>query len=314
MKKHPEITAVLTTLVLSVALGFFSVEVLGEYGMFVFLFIPFLIGFLPPFMVGHYKPLSRSAAFKISFATLAASVLALLVFAMEGIICIAMATPILGLLTLLGSYIAYRVHKSRYANKPENYTVFLLLGAISTMGFDYVNDTPTLIPVRTTVEVNAPIEKVWNNVVTFNKIEEPTDWIFKTGISYPTDATIEGEGVGAIRHCNFTTGSFVEPITTWDEPSLLQFDVIEQPIPMNEWNPFWEIHPPHLDGYFQSKKGQFRLESLSANRTLLEGTTWYYVDIQPETYWKIWSDFIIHRIHNRVLNHIKKESETPLFK
>ena len=120
--------------------------------------------------------------------------------------------------------------------------------------------------------------------------------------------------MGAIRHCNFTTGSFVEPITTWDEPHLLQFDVVEQPIPMNEWNPFWEVHPPHLDGYFQSQKGQFRLESLSANQTLLEGTTWYYADIKPERYWKIWSDFIIHRIHNRVLNHIKKESETPLIK
>ncbi|MCD8529141.1 MAG: hypothetical protein LRY27_04105 [Chitinophagales bacterium] len=150
---------------------------------------------------------------------------------------------------------------------------------------------------------------MWDNVVTFNKIDEPTDWIFKTGISCPTDATIKGTGVGAIRYCNFTAGSFIEPITTWNDPELLQFNVIEQPIPMNEFNPFWEIQPPHLEGYFISQKGQFKLNKLSDSKTELEGTTWYKLDILPQQYWKLWSDFVIHRIHKRVLNHIKKESE-----
>lgn len=110
------------------------------------------------------------------------------------------------------------------------------------------------MPVTTSIIVEAPVEKVRNNVVTFNKIVSEQDWIFKTGVACPKDATIKGDGVGAIRYCNFTTGSFVEPITTWDEPNLLQFDVVDQPIPMNEFNPFWDIQPPHLDGYFLSKK------------------------------------------------------------
>ena len=192
---------------------------------------------------------------------------------------------------------------------PTNTTIGLFIICIGSMSFDYINEPENLIPVRTTVIVNSNIESVWKNVVTFEKIEEPTDWIFKTGISYPTDATIKGTGVGAIRYCNFTTGSFIEPITTWNEPNLLQFDVKEQPIPMNEFNPFWEIHPPHLDGYFKSYKGQFKLTKIGENKTELEGTTWYKVDITPEIYWKTWSDFIIHRIHKRVLNHIKIETE-----
>ena len=81
---------------------------------------------------------------------------------------------------------------------------------------------------------------------------------------------------------------------------------------MNELNPFWEVHPPHLDGYFKSYKGQFKLTKLEKNKTELEGTTWYQVDITPEFYWQFWSDFIIHRIHKRVLNHIKNESENCL--
>lgn len=247
-------------------------------------------------------------AYRLSFAALGIACLALLIFAIEGLICLLMASPLLALAVWLGSYIGYKTSSSNFMN-PKNTTIILVLLSFGFTGFDYFNEPKDLIPVRTKIIVNAPIETVWDNVVKFDKISEPTDWIFKTGISYPTDATIVGKGIGAVRYCNFTTGSFVEPITTWDEPNLLQFDVKEQPTPMNELNPFWEVHPPHLEGYFKSYKGQFKLTKISENKTELEGTTWYKVDIYPEIYWKGWSDFIVHRIHERVLNHIKHESE-----
>lgn len=140
------------------------------------------------------------------------------------------------------------------------------------------------------------------------KINEPTDLLFKAGIAYPINAKINGTGVGAIRHCNFSTGSFVEPITKWDEPNLLQFDVAEQPATMKELS-FYNSQPDHLHGYFISKHGQFKLIKLTDKKTLLEGTTWYYNKIRPEVYWDLWSDYIIHKIHERVLNHIKVDAE-----
>jgi hypothetical protein len=42
---------------------------------------------------------------------------------------------------------------------------------------------------------------------------------------------------------------------------------------------------------------------------MLEGTTWYINKIKPGFYWKLWSDFIVHKIHNRVLEHIKVQAE-----
>jgi hypothetical protein len=39
----------------------------------------------------------------------------------------------------------------------------------------------------------------------------------------------------------------------------------------------------------------------------LEGHTWYSIDMYPQAYWQMWSDHIIHAIHLRVLNHIRKE-------
>jgi hypothetical protein len=123
-------------------------------------------------------------------------------------------------------------------------------------------------------------------------------------------ARIEGEGVGAVRHCEFSTGAFVEPITTWDAPNRLSFDVIEQPVPMHEWSPYRHVHPPHLDGYLQSHRGEFRLIRLPDGRTRLEGSTWYTMDLAPTPYWMVWSDAILHGIHRRVLRHVKVLSES----
>ena len=308
MKKHKKLFSILITLIVSAILGYIEIGIFREYGWTVFIIIPFIIGFLPPFIYGRQTEIKKKESYKLSFQTLGIALVLLLLFAIEGIICIAMTLPLTGLLVWIGSYLGYKVNSGKWINT-TNTTIGLFFICVSTMSFDYINKSENLIPVKTTIIVNAPIDKVWENVVTFNKIDEPTDWIFKTGISYPTNATIEGTGVGAIRYCNFSTGSFVEPITIWNEPNLLQFDVKEQPIPMNEFNPFWDIHPPHLDGYFKSYKGQFKLTKIDENKTELEGTTWYKVDIKPEIYWKTWSDFIIHRIHKRVLNHIKIETE-----
>ena len=33
------------------------------------------------------------------------------------------------------------------------------------------------------------------------------------------------------------------------------------------------------------------------------------IEMGPEGYWQLWSDYSIHRIHMRVLDQIKRESE-----
>jgi len=121
--------------------------------------------------------------------------------------------------------------------------------------------------------------------------------------------SLKGRGPGAVRHCIFTTGAFVEPITIWDEPRRLAFDVAAQPPPLEEWTPRGDLKAAHLDGYLRSRRGEFRLVPLANGSTRLEGSTWYTHDLWPATYWRLWTDGIIHRIHARVLRHIKQEAE-----
>lgn len=163
--------------------------------------------------------------------------------------------------------------------------------------------------VRTAVIVDAPPERVWPLVIAFPPLPEPDDWIFRTGLAYPQRAEIQGTGVGAVRHCVFSTGAFVEPIEVWEPPTLLRFVVTEQAEPLREWSPY-SIHPAHLDHYLVSERDEFLLERLPDGRNRLQGTTWYSNRMWPAPYWGLWSDYIIQRIHTRVLTHIQKLAET----
>lgn len=70
-------------------------------------------------------------------------------------------------------------------------------------------------------------------------------------------------------------GGLVERINSWEEGRRLGFTVVSGP----EGSPY-EIHPRHLNGYFV-----------------------------PESYWRLWSDALLHQIHMRVFQHIKALSE-----
>ena len=171
--------------------------------------------------------------------------------------------------------------------------------------------TAPLLAVKSSLDVAAPPVRVWSHVVSFGELPPPTEWLFRLGIAYPLRAEMFGTGPGAVRHCVFSTGPFVEPIEVWDEPQLLRFGVTQSPPPMEEWTPYEEVHPPHLDGFLASERGQFRLTELPDGGTRLEGTTWYRHNMWPVSYWQRWSDYIIHRIHLRVLTHIKARAEAP---
>lgn len=238
----------------------------------------------------------------------------LLAFAFEGIICLIMAFPIASILVLLGALVGF-VFQSR--PWPKTSTSVLTLGLCAVLpglmaAESFLGPEPILREVKTSVIVNASPEVVWDYVIAFPPLPEPTELFFRTGIAYPKHATIQGTGVGAIRHCVFSTGHFVEPITVWDAPNKLAFSVESQPEPMHELSPY-HIHPPHLDNFLVSKKGQFVLERLPDGRTRLEGTTWYTNKMWPEAYWGYLADRIIGSIHRRVLNHVQSlaEQHTP---
>ena len=301
-----KLTAVIITLLICIPLMIWSIYGIGEYGIALFMLIPLLMGMCSTIIFGYGNEITSAQARHIGFLTLMIFGCGLIVFALEGLICIAMAAPFAILLTWVGTIIGYQI-VTKKPNQSLN-SILILVIVIPLFAFSESQTTPPVKPVITSTIITATAETVWKNVIAFPELEEPYEILFKIGISYPMKSEIKGEGIGAVRYCQINTDDFVEPITHWEENRLLVFDVLEQPAPLKELS-FWDVNSPHLHDYFVSKKGQFKITDLGNGNVELEGTTWYYHNIKPDFYWRLWSNLIIHKIHKRVLNHIKDVSE-----
>jgi hypothetical protein len=314
------LASILLPMPFGAAVIYLSVYVFRDYGWGVFFGLPFVLPMISVILYSLREPKTLGQCMALGCGWIGMATLMLLATAFEGAICILMALPLLVPVALAGTLVGYFIAggSSNLAGesgdgptKGRGLMMILLLALLPTMvGAEHALEPESpLFEVRTSVVIDAPPEKVWRHVITFPELAPPRDWLFRAGIAYPIRARIDGEGVGATRRCEFSTGAFVEPIEVWDEPRLLRFGVTSNPPAMQEWNPFFEIHPPHLEGFLVSRRGQFLLSRLPGGRTRLEGTTWYHHGLAPAGYWRLWSDAILHRIHGRVLEHVKTLAE-----
>jgi len=302
---------IVVTALLSVTEIVFSTNGLGQYGWGVFVGIPFFLGLNSTMIYGFHRPRSFGKCLVVSLLSIGLVGLALLAFALEGIICLAMALPLAIPIALFGGAIGYVLQKRlsfSTSRLQAASVVFMLLPGVFLLEYT-VNETPALYEQKTSIVIKSDPQTVFRHVVSFSELPRPTEAMFKTGIAYPVRAEMHGQGVGAERHCVFSTGAFIEPITVWDEPRLLAFDVVGQPPAMEELSIYRNIHPPHLENYFLAKRGQFEVKALPDGTTLLEGTTWYQNRYWPAAYWHLWSDHVVDGIHTRVLLHIKSLAE-----
>jgi hypothetical protein len=297
-------------LLLAMALMYWVlIELNNHYGTVLFLSLPVLFGVLVGYTANVKTRQSVGRTLGLALLCAVAASVILLSLSLEGIVCVVMAFPVISVSLMVGSLLG-RSFVVMGAGRPgplQSLGVLFILPMIAWS--DGKLPKSAARQVSSSIEIDAPPSVVWENVVSFSPLPEPTSGIFTTGIAYPIGARIEGQGVGAIRYCDFSTGSFVEPITVWDAPRRLAFSVREQPETMKEWGLFGPVHPPHLENTFRSVRGEFRLVPLEGGRTLLEGSTWYELDMAPEVYWRLWGDGIVQSIHGRVLQHIKALAE-----
>jgi uncharacterized membrane protein YhaH (DUF805 family) len=296
-----------------------SVGLLGQYGAALTLGAPCMAGFTTGAVLARMEP--ESPYWRAALATIAACVItlvAIIAFAAEGLGCLAMALPLLVLPAFFGSFLGFSFGKSMPARAIDTTIAGSMLLLVALMGFERAFPMPALHPppVETSVEIDAPIERVWALLPAMDEMPAPTDWVFSTGIAYPLRARIDRDGVGAKRRCDFTTGPALETVDVWRPNDTLGFTIDEQPDPMVEATLYDTVRQPHLDGYVRNLRGELKVEALpdgpDGPRTRLTGKSWYRVSMTPETYWRLWSDAVIHHIHTRVLAVVKARAEGPL--
>jgi len=98
----------------------------------------------------------------------------------------------------------------------------------SSAAIEHALTQPSLFEVVSVVEVDAPVEEVWQQVVAFPEITSPPGTMFWLGVAYPVRARIEGTGVGAVRYCEFSTGDFVNGRTRLEGHTWYSVDMYPQ--------------------------------------------------------------------------------------
>ncbi len=290
-----------------------SVGLLKSYGWPLMVATPVVAGFVSTSVYCRMcRQPTGGGAMLVTFTTFVVGVVVLGLSALEGFGCIVMLTPLFFGEALLGTLLAYNLAKTPTMPSHAMGSGLVMLPLAFVVNGASPPPREAALPIESSVIVHAPPDVVWKRVIAFPPLPAPTEAIFRVGIAAPLAATIDGEGVGAIRRCEFTTGAFVEPIEVWSPGRELSFRVESQPDPMKEATLYAGPRPPHLDGYLQSTRGQFVLEPLADGGTRLIGRTWYRVHMEPEAYWRIWGDAVIHAIHTRVLAHVAKLAEADV--
>jgi hypothetical protein len=174
---------------------------------------------------------------------------------------------------------------------------------------EYTLNPTTTFDTYQTIEIDAPADVVWTSIVHMDTIEEPLALPFRLGVAYPLRGDILGEGVGALRHGEFSTGTAIERVTEWTLHRKLAFEVTNDIPAMRELSPYEHVHAPHVIGYFRTSLTSFELAERPGGKTVIVERTSHELRLEPILYWMPMARWIVAENNARVLAHIKHQSE-----
>ena len=312
--------AIVGTGLLGAALMTLSVARYQAYGGVVFCLSPGISSLLAVLLHEWARPSAEGSAWSVTKAVtgilaVGFSLICLVSFHVEGLLCVAMALPVALLMALVGAGLGTLLVQltGRSRPLPMLMTVLVLYPAAQEYEVRHAGPVEPQL-VSTQLEVNAPPSQVWAVLTRPVCYPAATGW-FRAGVAYPVSTALASDSATGRRAlvCRYSQGLAHLPVVAWQPGQQLTFAVppADMPAPMHELSPYPQLHAPHLHGYFQVDSGTFRLRPLPGGRTLLEARTVYRHRIGPRAYWQLWSDYLLDAMHQRVLLTLKTQAETP---
>lgn len=259
-----------------------------------FVILPMLMGIMSAWFWKDYKLTNKTLIWNSILNGFIAILLSYF-FLGEGTICLIIVSPLIFAFVVTGAFIGKVMFKRRDQKMNISFVSLLLLIFIA----DSVSDHQYENMVSDEIIINATPDKIWKNVIAFEKIKQPNQyWLFKLGMPSPMQTTVTANKLGAGRKCIFSNGyTFDEKIVAFEVNKNLTFDIVNQP------------QDPEIMGHIDIDKGQFILKDNGDGTTTLIGNSWYKLHVFPIWYYDIWAESITRNVHLRVMDHIKLLSE-----
>ncbi|MEO5772817.1 MAG: hypothetical protein ABIQ32_01685 [Sphingomicrobium sp.] len=283
-----------------------SAVTFGAYGWGLFVGTPLIVGLTTAYLANRRLLLSAGKTTNLVIAAAALGSLALIMFALEGLVCVILVSPLGAFAAAIGGWVGREIAIKRHHGGKSLYCIALLPLAFAA---EAATPPAALIMSSESLEIAAPPERVWEATIAPGRIDVPANAVARAGLAYPLGSRIRGSGVGAIRLGLFSTGTAIERVTEWKPGKRLTFEVLQQPPAMEEMSPYRRVHAPHVHGYFETGETRFEMHGLANGKTRLMITAAHRLRIDPLPYWEPIARWAIRENCRRVLEDIRLKAE-----
>jgi len=276
-----------------------------------FLFVmPLAVGFISVFLAVRAGQRGPSTWVGLPVLTSLALIISSFFLFWEGIICLTMLLPALATMAVIGGA-AGGFCARRFGTAPL--VCVAILPFVVAMGEQYAGPAYEEREVATSIVIQAAPGSVWKQIERVAPIrveEQRYSWTQTIGFPRPIEATISGEGVGAVRHATFAGGVlFVETVTVWEPGRKLGFEIRADSANI----------PPHtLDEhvtiggkYFDALYGEYRIEPQQNGGIVLHLVSRHRLSTTFNFYARIWTDAVMRDIQENILYVIRNRCERP---
>jgi hypothetical protein len=286
----------------------FAENLVGSMTIGFLMVMPLAVGFISVFLAvrsGRRGVMTWLALPAVT--TLSLSLGAFLLF-WEGFLCLVMWLPVALVMALIGGGFG-GLCALRFGRKPL--VCVAILPFVVSAAEKWIGPSYEIREVKTDIAIQAPPNVVWRQIERVPAIgiqEQRFSWSQKIGFPRPVEATLSGEGVGAVRHATFAGGVlFVETVTDWDRGRRLGFDIKADTVNI----------PPHtLDEhvtiggpYFDTLHGEYTIEPRPDGTTVLHLVSRHRLSTTFNFYARIWVDAVMRDIQENILYVIRNRCE-----
>jgi len=277
---------------------------------FIFL-VPMALGFLVVWFSETQKSWARRV-FRPWLAGLA-FMAAAIAFHLEGLICVTLWLPLVWFMASLGGVLAGVLRDARASDGSKR----LCVAAVALLPFaagplESLRERETEIrTAHTSIEIAASPAQVWRQIRSVPRITEAEhgpSWSHRLGFPRPTEAVLEGTGVGSVRYARFEGDVlFVEKVTEWEENKRLSFSIAADTknIPPTTFDEHVTIGGP----YFDVLHGTYWIEALGPDRVVLHLSSDQRLSTGFNFYSQWWTVWLMNDLQSYILRIIKARAE-----
>lgn len=232
---------------------------------------------------------------------------------LEGWICVIMALPVILFMASLGGVVAGFARPKVQTDGGRR----LCVAAVALLPFvagpleSLRARSNELRTVACSIDIAATPAQVWRQIRSVPRITEAEhtfSWHHRVGFPRPTEAVLEGTGVGSVRYARFEGDLlFVEKVTEWDENRRLSFSIKADTanIPPTTLDEHVIIGGP----YFDVLHGTYWIEPLGPDRVRLHLASDQRLATGFNAYAAWWTEWVMADLQDYILRIVKARAE-----